>query len=135
MSRSCGRRVHHGGDHRGPDESRRGRSRGAQRECALKLGGRPCRLTLHWLTDYAGGLLIMFRDTTSGDETSGSGRYLIDTAKGADLGGEGGRLVLDFNFAYQPSCSYDASWNCPVAPRENWLEVPVRAGERIARVE
>jgi uncharacterized protein (DUF1684 family) len=52
--------------------------------------------------------------------------------KGADLGTEGGRLVLDFNFAYQPSCSYDPMWVCPLAPPENRLAVEVRAGERSA---
>jgi uncharacterized protein (DUF1684 family) len=52
--------------------------------------------------------------------------------KGADLGSEGERLVLDFNFAYQPSCSYDPLWVCPLAPPENRLPVEVRAGERMA---
>ena len=51
--------------------------------------------------------------------------------KGADLGTEGGHLVLDFNFAYQPSCSYDPAWACPLAPPDNRLAVPVRAGERL----
>jgi uncharacterized protein (DUF1684 family) len=50
--------------------------------------------------------------------------------KGADLGAEDGRLVLDFNFAYNPSCSYDPSWVCPLATPANRLSVPVRAGER-----
>jgi uncharacterized protein len=63
-------------------------------------------------------------------ETYGAGRYLLDTAKGADLGEEGGRVILDFNFAYQPSCSYDPQWSCPLPPRENWLIRPIHAGER-----
>ena len=40
-----------------------------------------------------------FRDSTSGRSTYGAGRYLLDTVKGADLGMEGDRLVLEFNFA------------------------------------
>ena len=98
----------------------------------LDLAGAACDLELHWLTDYAGGLLVMFRDATSGKQTYGAGRYLLDTAKGADLGSTDGRLVLDFNFAYQPSCSYDETWECPLPPRANWLTVPIAAGERLA---
>ena len=55
-----------------------------------------------------------FADATSGSETYGAGRYLLDTVKGADLGEQDGLLVLDFNFAYQPSCSYDPRWACPL---------------------
>ena len=65
----------------------------------------------------------------TGDEMKRE-KELLDTAKSADLGTEDGRLVLDFNFAYQPSCSYDPVWSCPLAPRENWLTAEVRAGER-----
>jgi uncharacterized protein (DUF1684 family) len=50
--------------------------------------------------------------------------------KGADLGEQDGRLVLDFNFAYNPSCSYDPGWVCPLAPPANRLPVAVEAGER-----
>lgn len=89
-------------------------------------------LELYWLEGYAGGLFLPFADATSGRETYGAGRYLLDTAKGADLGHDGDRLVLDFNFAYQPSCSYDPRWSCPLAPAANRLPVAVRAGERTA---
>ena len=89
---------------------------------------------MFWLLDYAGGFFLSFRDATSGDETYGAGRYVLDTAKGADLGADGsGRLVVDFNFSYQPSCSYDPQWSCPLPPRENWLTMPIRAGERLRR--
>jgi uncharacterized protein (DUF1684 family) len=94
------------------------------------LGDRPLELELYWLEGYGGGLFLPFRDATSGSETYGAGRYLFDTVKGADLGTSGGRLVLDFNFAYNPSCSYDPRWVCPLAPPPNRLTVPVRAGER-----
>ena len=73
-----------------------------------------------------------FRDATSGTETYGGGRYLWDSGKGADLGSEGDQLVVDFNYAYHPSCVYDPIWSCPLAPPENWLTVPIRAGERLA---
>jgi uncharacterized protein len=95
---------------------------------AIELG-----LDLYWLDGYAGGLFLPFADTTSGGETYGAGRYVLDTAKGADLGEENRRLVLDFNFAYQPSCSYDPRWSCPLAPAANRLGVAVRAGERLGR--
>ncbi len=94
------------------------------------LNGEGLSLSMFWLTDYAGGLFVSFRDSTSGRETYGAGRYVLDTAKGADLGMDAGGLILDFNFSYQPSCSYDERWSCPLPPRENWLNVPIRAGER-----
>jgi uncharacterized protein (DUF1684 family) len=53
-----------------------------------------------------------------GTETCSAGRYVLDTVKGADLGERDGLLVLDFNFTYNPSCSYDPRWACPLAPRE-----------------
>lgn len=98
---------------------------------AFELHGRPQRLALYRLLDYGGGLLLPFRDATSGRATYGGGRYLLDTRKHADLGVEGGRLVLDFNFAYHPSCAYDPRWVCPLAPPENHLAQEVRAGERL----
>ncbi|MFI5286532.1 MAG: DUF1684 domain-containing protein [Candidatus Dormibacteria bacterium] len=98
------------------------------------LGGAALSLSMFWLLDYAGGFFLSFRDATSGDETYGAGRYVLDTAKGADLGLDGtGRVVVDFNFSYQPSCSYDPRWSCPLPPRENWLTIPIRAGERLRR--
>jgi len=92
----------------------------------------PCRLAVYWLNEYAGGIFIPFRDATSGTETYGGGRYLWDSAKGADLGSQGDELELDFNYAYHPSCVHDPIWSCPLAPSENWLTVPIRAGERLA---
>jgi uncharacterized protein len=96
----------------------------------FELNGEALRLSVFWLLDYSGGFYLSFRDATSGSETYGAGRYVLDTAKGADLGTAGGRVILDFNFAYQASCSYDPHWSCPLPPRENWLSVPIRAGER-----
>jgi len=101
---------------------------------AFELQGQPCSLGVHWLEGYGGGLFVSFTDETSGDATYGAGRYLLDTVKGADLGREGDGLVLDFNFAYHPSCAYDPRWACPLAPAENRLTLAIRAGERLAAV-
>ena len=98
----------------------------------FELRGEPLSLELDWLESYGGGVFLCFRDATSGSETYGGGRYLLDTMKGADLGEDSGRLVLDFNFAYNPSCSYDPSWICPLAPPANRLPVAVLAGEKDA---
>jgi uncharacterized protein len=89
-------------------------------------------LDLYWLDAYGGGLFVPFADATSGGESYGAGRYALDTIKGAELGSAGDHLVLDLNFAYQPSCSYDARWTCPLAPPANRLDVAVRAGERLS---
>jgi uncharacterized protein (DUF1684 family) len=97
---------------------------------AFELDGEPLELELYWLEGYGGGLYLPFADATSGDETYGAGRYLLDTVKGADLGVERDRLVIDFNFAYNPSCAYDPSWVCPLTPPANRLPVAIRAGER-----
>jgi hypothetical protein len=88
-------------------------------------------LEVYWVDVYGGGVFVPFRDGTSGNETYGAGRYLLDTIKGADLGGDEHGLVLDFNYAYHPSCAYDPMWSCPLAPRPNWLDGPIRAGERL----
>lgn len=90
-------------------------------------------LGLFWMRGYAGGLFLPFRDGTNGAETYGAGRYLLDTAKGADLGGDpaAGRLVVDLNFAYHPSCAFDPRWACPLAPPSNRLAARLEAGERL----
>ena len=93
----------------------------------------PRRLALFWLPEYSGGLFLAFRDATNDAETYGGGRYLLDTGKGSDLGGNpAGTVVADFNFAYQPSCAFDPRWSCPLAAPENRLDIEIRAGERIA---
>lgn len=94
------------------------------------LMGETRALDLYWLEAYGGGLFLPFADTTNGSETYPAGRYLLDTVKGADLGGAASGLVLDFNFAYNPSCAYDPCWVCPLVPHSNRLTIPIRAGER-----
>jgi uncharacterized protein (DUF1684 family) len=83
-----------------------------------------------WLTSYGNGLFVPFQDSTSGSTSYGAGRYLLDTVKGADLGGDLNAVVLDLNFAYQPSCAYDADWACPLPAAGNVLAAPVPVGER-----
>lgn len=101
---------------------------------AFILTGRQCRLTVFSLIQYAGGLFVPFRDLTSGHETYGGGRYLFDTAKDTDglvLEFQPGSptVMIDFNYAYNASCAYSPRWACPLAPRENYLPVAIRAGE------
>jgi uncharacterized protein (DUF1684 family) len=86
------------------------------------------------LASYGGGIFLPIKDGLHGRHggTYGGGRYLIDTIKGADLGP--GRtpesLVVDFNFAYNPSCAYDPAWACPLAQPGNTTAVEIPVGER-----
>jgi uncharacterized protein len=107
---------------------------------ALRLAGHvtlpltvPVRVDVWWLHQYGGGIFIPLRDGTAGTSSYGGGRYLLDTAKGADLGNEGRAasplLVVDLNFAYHPSCRYNPAWVCPLAPPGNTTPVPIAAGE------
>ncbi len=86
-------------------------------------------LDVWWMAQYGGGLFIPVRDGTAGDTSYGGGRYLLDTAKGADLGGSHESIVVDLNFLYHPSCRYNPAWVCPLAPPGNTIGAPVRAGE------
>lgn len=101
------------------------------RGLAEKLGG---ELTIFWIGGYGGGAFLPFLDASSGRETYGGGRYLIDSIKSADLGRDAaGRTILDFNFAYNPSCYYSPRWTCPLAPRSNRLPAAVRGGEKAVK--
>jgi len=85
------------------------------------------------LTTYGGGLFLPMRDALAGRPggTYGGGRYVLDTIKGADLGSDpvDGTIVVDLNFAYNPSCAYDPAWACPLPPAGNMLAVEVPVGE------
>jgi uncharacterized protein (DUF1684 family) len=98
---------------------------------SFALEDKPTSLAVYWFEGYGGGLWLPFFDATGGTETYGGGRYLYDTIKGADLGIAGSEILLDFNFAYNPSCAYDDRWSCPLSPPENRLDFAVRAGEKI----
>jgi uncharacterized protein len=112
----------------------------------FSVEGGATQLTVYWVTVYGGGLLLPFRDATCPAESYGGGRYLFDTVKGSDFlrldrgantpldalgrpGYTGGQVIVDFNYAYNPSCAYDVRWVCPLAPRVNWLTIPISAGE------
>ncbi len=110
---------------------------------AFTIDGTPAELTMYWIDVYGGGLFLAFRDATCPAESYGGGRYLFDTVKGSDFirldqptgdpvaaGLPDGRILLDFNYAYNPSCAYDPRWICPLAPNENRLPQAIRAGER-----
>ena len=100
---------------------------------ALPLPDGPAPLSVYWMRGYTGGIFVPFRDATSGHETYAAGRYLLDTGKGADLGGDpdAGTIVIDLNFAYHPSCAFDPRWACPLARPDDRLDMAVRAGERL----
>jgi uncharacterized protein (DUF1684 family) len=92
----------------------------------------PVMLSIYWLDIYGGGLFLPFRDATCPGDSYGGGRYLFDTIKGSDfvsVPDGSGRIVLDFNYAYNPSCAYNIRWVCPLAPIENRLPVAIPAGE------
>ncbi len=95
----------------------------------LTIAGQHVSLALFWVLGYGGGIFLPFRDATNQHETYGGGRYVLDTIKHADLGQIDERLVIDFNYAYNPSCAYNPRWICPLAPRENHVPVAIRAGE------
>jgi hypothetical protein len=104
---------------------------GLRRVGVVRIPGLDVQLDVWWLAHYAGGLFLPVRDGTAGTESYGGGRYLLDTAKGADLGGVADRLILDFNFLYHPSCRYNSAWECPLAPPGNTTAVALRGGERL----
>jgi hypothetical protein len=88
-------------------------------------------IAVWWLEQYGGGLFIPIRYRTAGTTSYGGGRYLIDTTKGADLGGRGDQLTVDLNFLFSPSCRYDAQWQCPLAPADNVVDSAIAVGEQI----
>lgn len=101
----------------------------------FEIEGQPVFLSVYWLNVYGGGLFLPFRDVTCPDESYGGGRYLFDTIKGSDFLPVTGssmseRVLLDFNYAYNPSCAYNSHWVCPLSPSENRLRVAIRAGEK-----
>lgn len=100
----------------------------------FEIEEQPVTFFLYWLNIYGGGLFLPFRDTTCPAESYGGGRYLFDTIKGSDFLPVPGdieqeHMLLDFNYAYNPSCAYNSRWVCPLAPPENRLTIAIRAGE------
>jgi len=95
---------------------------------AFEYLGRSATLDLLWIAGYGGGVFLPFADGSPASYPGG--RYLYDGIKGADLGVGEREIVLDFNYAYNPSCAYSPRWTCPLAPPENRLAFSVEAGER-----
>jgi uncharacterized protein len=89
---------------------------------SFEVDGEATQVTLY-ASDGGHELFLPFRDATSGKETYEAGRYL-------DLHAHGDEVVIDFNYAYNPYCAYNPDWSCPLPPAENWLKVPIRAGEK-----
>ena len=96
----------------------------------FELKKQPFSLGVYWIEAYGGGIFLPFRDETNGESTYGGGRYLYDSIKGADLNNDSNTFVLDFNFAYNPSCAYNDQWVCPLSPPENKLPFSIKAGEQ-----
>jgi uncharacterized protein (DUF1684 family) len=89
----------------------------------FSVEGQECELFLYSQEEGSTVFFVPFRDRTSGAETYPAGRYLE-----AELGPDG-TVEIDFNYAYNPYCAYNEHWSCPLPPMENWLMVPIRAGE------
>jgi len=92
------------------------------------VGGEPAELTLYRNPD-GGTFFLPFVDATSGTETYGSGRY-VEVELLSD-----GKIVVDFNYAYNPYCAYNDRWSSPLTPFENRLKVPLQAGEKSFKSE
>lgn len=88
----------------------------------FQVDGQPAELTLY---SAAHGFFLPFVDSLANTETYGAGRYLEP-----ELLPEG-KLLVDFNAAYNPYCAYNPNWSCPLTPFENRLKVPIRAGEKL----
>ena len=89
---------------------------------SFEVDGQPVQLTL-FKDEEDGHFFLPFSDATSGHETYSAGRYL-ELEELPD-----GRILVDFNFAYNPYCAYNSGWSCPLTPFENRIDVPIRAGE------
>ncbi len=111
-----------------PEEVRMGTSSGEEQVyhryglVRFRVDEQPAQLTLYSSEDSA-ELFVPFRDATSGHQTYGAGRYL-------EVEAHEDHVIIDFNYAYNPNCAYDSAWSCPLPPTENWLRVPIRAGEK-----
>lgn len=92
----------------------------------FEINGVKCRLTAFKTPDNLNSkeLFVPFKDKTSGVETYSAGRFL-------DVTEEDDECIVDFNLAYNPLCSYNPHWNCPIPPKENELKVRIEAGEKI----
>ncbi len=94
----------------------------------IVVDGQEAALTIY--SDPHGHDFFMpFRDLTSGKETYGAGRYMDNHRPGLQPLSDN-QVEIDFNYAYNPYCAYQPAYSCPLPPSENWLKVPIRAGEK-----
>ncbi|MHB9285896.1 DUF1684 domain-containing protein [Halobacteriales archaeon Cl-PHB] len=120
--------------HDDPDEVVVGTSTGGEQtylewgEFAVDVDGQVVTIQAYKSDPDDDRLWVPFRDETSGEATYGAGRYLDLEVDSHHLGGD--TWLLDFNEAYNPTCAYSDRYECPLPPTENWLEVPVEAGEK-----
>ena len=91
------------------------------------LDGEEAVLTIY--EDEYGDFFLPFKDSTNGEETYGAGRYL-DSHRPGIIHSYGNHIILDLNYSFNPYCAYNPNYSCPLPPRENWLAVPIRAGEK-----
>ena len=92
----------------------------------FSVDGQPVELTVY---RDPHGYFLPFADALAGSETYGAGRYLEPEPAGK------GKLLVDFNYAYNPYCAYNDLYSCPLTPWENRLKVPIRAGEKVFHEE
>lgn len=97
-------------------------------QVTFEVDGQPATLTLYTAHDEE-ALFLPFKDASNGRETYGAGRYLDNHRPGLRRIGAD-QIAVDFNYAYNPYCAYAADYSCPLPPRENWLAVPIQAGEK-----
>lgn len=87
----------------------------------FEVEGKIAELTLY---NSPSGLFLLFVDSLASTETYAAGRYLEPEPL------PNGKILVDFNLAYNPYCAYNEMWSCPIPPAENRLDVPIRAGEK-----
>lgn len=104
-------------------------------ELRFRILGEECRLIAFKDADDPDGaeLFVPFRDSTSGSETYGAGRYLEVAEETASAGPH--KVILDFNLAYSPWCAYNAGYSCTLPPPENTLHVAIVAGELLYPID
>jgi uncharacterized protein (DUF1684 family) len=96
-------------------------------EFRFEINGEVQTLQAYRPRDDTDRFWVPFRDETNGQETYDAGRYL-DLKPDEDS--VGGKWVLDFNRAYNPTCAYNHAYECPLIPMANWLDVRIEAGEK-----
>lgn len=100
-------------------------------EITFELKGQPFKLNIYQNQDlmkkdgFEDYLFLPFLDDTNGDESYGGGRYIDMRIPKDDT------LIVDFNSAYNPYCAYNEKYSCPIVPRENYLEMEVKAGVKV----